>query len=163
MGFYTICRLSSNIGHALEQNVHSPDCGVRDRDVGKQGLGVGVGGTGSGRSPQRVLFRSSTSLRFRPILSKLPAENILLLDREYIIDYYRIMKTTIDIPDKELEEAIRNTGAKTKRDAVVYALKDFNRRRRLEGLAAMLGTFDDFMDQEDLKKMRAERQWGKRK
>jgi Arc/MetJ family transcription regulator len=73
------------------------------------------------------------------------------------------MKTTIDIPDKELEEAIRNTGAKTKRDAVVYALKDFNRRRRLEGLAAMLGTFDDFMDQEDLKKMRAERQWGKRK
>jgi Arc/MetJ family transcription regulator len=74
------------------------------------------------------------------------------------------MKTTIDIPDKELEEVIKYTGAKTKKEAVVYALKDFNRRRRLAGLAdKILGTFKDFMDQEDLKEMREDKKWEKTK
>ncbi len=73
------------------------------------------------------------------------------------------MKTTIDIPDRELKEAIKHTRAKTKRDAVVQALTDFNRRRRLAELARMLGTFKDFMTQEDLKIMREERKWGKTK
>ena len=73
------------------------------------------------------------------------------------------MKTTIDIPDKELKEAIRYTGAKTKRDAVVYAIKDFNRRRRLAELAKVLSTFKDFMTQEDLKVMREDRKWEKQK
>ena len=73
------------------------------------------------------------------------------------------MKTTIDIPDKELKEAIRHTGAKTKRDAVVYALKDFNKRRRLAELSKILGTFEDFMNQDDLKIMREDRKWGKTK
>jgi Arc/MetJ family transcription regulator len=73
------------------------------------------------------------------------------------------MKTTIDIPDRELKEAIKYTRAKTKRDAVVQALKDFNRRRRLSELARMLGTFKDFMTQEDLKVIREDRKWGKTK
>lgn len=77
--------------------------------------------------------------------------------------YYRIMKTTIDIPDEDLKEAIKYTGAKTKRDAVVYALKDFNRRRRLAKLAKMLGTFKDFMTQEELKTMREDKKWEKRR
>ncbi|MBI4684286.1 MAG: type II toxin-antitoxin system VapB family antitoxin [Nitrospirae bacterium] len=67
------------------------------------------------------------------------------------------MKTTIDIPDNELKEAIRYTGAKTKRDAVVYAIKDFNRRRRLSELAKILGTFKEFMTQEDLRVMREDK------
>ena len=71
------------------------------------------------------------------------------------------MKTTIDIPEKELKEAIRHAGAKTKREAVVYALKDFNRRHRLAGLVKMLGTFEDFMTQEDLKEMREDKRWEK--
>jgi Arc/MetJ family transcription regulator len=69
------------------------------------------------------------------------------------------MKTTIDIPDKELNDAIRYTGAKTKRDAVVQALRDFNRRHRLAELATMLGTFRDFMTQEDLQQMREDKKW----
>lgn len=73
------------------------------------------------------------------------------------------MKTTIDIPQEELKEAIKYTGAKTKRDAVVSALRDFNKRRRLAKLAKMLGTFKDFMTQDDLKKMREDRNWEKRK
>lgn len=85
------------------------------------------------------------------------------IDKESKIKYYRIMKTSIDIPDEELKEAIRYTGAKTKRDAVVYAIKDFNRRRRLAELAKILGTFKDFMTQEDLKMMREDKKWEKQK
>jgi len=64
------------------------------------------------------------------------------------------MKTTVDIPEKELEEALRHTGAKTKREAVVIALSELNRRRRLQKLVERFGTLDDFMSQEDLRRMR---------
>lgn len=64
------------------------------------------------------------------------------------------MKTTIDIPDKELEETIRRTKAKTKREAILHALRYFNRSERYRELTKMLGTFDDFMTQEGLKRMR---------
>jgi Arc/MetJ family transcription regulator len=86
-----------------------------------------------------------------------------MLDKDSKLKYYRIMKTTIDIPEKELQEAIRHVGAKTKKDAIVHALKDFNRRHRLAELAKMLGTFKDFMSQEDLKVMREDRKWEKAK
>lgn len=69
------------------------------------------------------------------------------------------MKTTIDIPEEELKEAIRHTGAKTKREAVVHAIRDFNRRQRLARLARILGTFEDFMTRGDLEKMREDRKW----
>jgi Arc/MetJ family transcription regulator len=65
-------------------------------------------------------------------------------------------KTTLDIPEDELREAIRHTGAKTKREAVVIALSEFNRRRRLQKLAEKFGTLDGFMTQEDLRRMREE-------
>jgi Arc/MetJ family transcription regulator len=83
----------------------------------------------------------------------------IVFDSEYKIVYYRIMKTTIDIPETDLKEALKYTGAKTKREAVVCALKDFNRRHRLAELAKILGTFKDFMTQEDLKTMREDKKW----
>lgn len=64
------------------------------------------------------------------------------------------MKTTVDIPEDQLEEAIRHTGAKTKREAVVIALADFNRRRRLEKLAEQLGTFEQVITSEQLLRLR---------
>jgi hypothetical protein len=64
------------------------------------------------------------------------------------------MKTTIDIPDDELEEVIRHTQARTKRDAIVTAISDFNRRKRLERLADQLGTFDDVVSREELLRLR---------
>ncbi|MEE8278004.1 MAG: type II toxin-antitoxin system VapB family antitoxin [Thermoanaerobaculia bacterium] len=66
------------------------------------------------------------------------------------------MKTTIDIPERELEEAIRHTGAKTKREAVVTALAEFNRRRRLQKLLEKLGKSTTFMTHEELRRMREE-------
>jgi len=73
------------------------------------------------------------------------------------------MKTTIEIPDDELRQVIKYTKAKTKREAVVYAIKDFNRRRRLAELTKILGTFEDFMAQDDLKEMREDETWKKMK
>ena len=71
------------------------------------------------------------------------------------------MKTTIDIPESELRQAMKYTGAKTKKDAIVFALKDFNKRQRLARIAKMLGTFDDFMTQDELKIMREDEKWEK--
>ncbi|MFV1975179.1 MAG: type II toxin-antitoxin system VapB family antitoxin [Candidatus Scalindua sp.] len=71
------------------------------------------------------------------------------------------MKTTIDIPEEELKQVIKYTKTKTKRDAVVYAIKEFNKRQRLAELARILGTFDDFMTQDDLKEMREDAKWDK--
>ncbi len=52
------------------------------------------------------------------------------------------MKTTIDIPEKALADAMRYTGAKTKREAVVKALEEYNRRQLVEKLIASFGTWD---------------------
>lgn len=73
------------------------------------------------------------------------------------------MKTTIDIPENELRDAIKYTGAKTKREAVIHAIKEFNRRNRVAKLASMLGTFKEFMTQEDLSEMREDSKWNKMK
>lgn len=52
------------------------------------------------------------------------------------------MKTTIDIPEKALADAMRYTGAKTKREAVVKVLEEYNRRQMVEKLIASFGTLD---------------------
>jgi Arc/MetJ family transcription regulator len=53
------------------------------------------------------------------------------------------MKTTVDIPENELKDAMRFTKAKTKREAVVKVLEEFNRRRRMAELVKYAGSFSD--------------------
>ena len=60
------------------------------------------------------------------------------------------MKTTVDIPEKELKDAIRFTKAKTKREAVNAALAEFNRRRRAEEVIKLLGTFKSLPTNDEL-------------
>jgi Arc/MetJ family transcription regulator len=60
------------------------------------------------------------------------------------------MKTTIDIPEKELKEAMRFTKAKTKREAVNTALAEFNRRKRVEELSKHFGTFTSLMTNDEM-------------
>ena len=67
------------------------------------------------------------------------------------------MKTTIDIPEKELSDAIRFTRAKTKREAVVTAVADSNRRRRMAELASYTGTCPDLMTVDELREQRRRR------
>ncbi len=70
------------------------------------------------------------------------------------------MKTTIDIPEEDLREVIKHTGAKTKREAILTAVRKFNKRKRLEALAERLhGSMPNFMTQEDLKIMREDAKW----
>lgn len=64
------------------------------------------------------------------------------------------MKTTVDIPDQELQDAIKFTGAKTKREAIVHAVSDFNRRQRMASLVRHFGTCRDLMTVEELKVLR---------
>ena len=62
------------------------------------------------------------------------------------------MKTTIDIPESELRDAMRFTGAKTKRAAVLEALTDFNRRRHMAALVRHSRSFADFPSLEALRR-----------
>ncbi len=64
------------------------------------------------------------------------------------------MKTSVDIPDEELREAVAHTGAKTKRQAIVTAIVEFNRRRRLRKLVEQFGTFEGFITQAELHRLR---------
>lgn len=68
--------------------------------------------------------------------------------------YNDIVKTTVDIPEEALAEAMRYSGAKTKRDAVVTAIEEYNRRRRLARLSQELGSFDAFLSREELDELR---------
>jgi hypothetical protein len=64
------------------------------------------------------------------------------------------MKTTVDIPEKELEDAMRYTRAKTKREAIVTAIVDFNRRRRMAELVKHAGTCNDLITVGELQRQR---------
>jgi Arc/MetJ family transcription regulator len=67
------------------------------------------------------------------------------------------MKTTVDIPDDVLKDAVRLTGAKTTRDAVAGAMQEHIRREKMAALVKHLGTLEDFMTLEELMDMRMER------
>jgi hypothetical protein len=64
------------------------------------------------------------------------------------------MKTTVDIPNEELEDAMRFTGARTKREAIVTAIVEFNRRRRMAELVKHSGSSDTFITVDELKRQR---------
>ncbi|MBI2159694.1 MAG: type II toxin-antitoxin system VapB family antitoxin [Candidatus Rokubacteria bacterium] len=51
-------------------------------------------------------------------------------------------------------DAMRFARATTKREAVVTALRDFNRRKRIAALTKHFGTSDTFMTHADLIKLR---------
>ena len=68
--------------------------------------------------------------------------------------YIGCVKTTIDIPEELLKEAMRFTHATTKRDAVVTALTDFNRRQSMAALSKHLGTCKNLITPEELSALR---------
>jgi len=64
------------------------------------------------------------------------------------------MKTTVDIPQKELEELMKNTKTTLKREAIVTAIVDFNRRKRLQKLGRLFGTFKKLISLDELQRQR---------
>jgi Arc/MetJ family transcription regulator len=81
-------------------------------------------------------------------------DNLMLLNMESKSEYIRSMKTTIDIPDQELEDAMKFTGAKTKREAIVSVITEFNRRRRMAQLVKYSGSSKTLITVEELQKQR---------
>lgn len=65
-----------------------------------------------------------------------------------------IMKTSVDIPESDLADAMRFTRAKTKREAIVAAIQDFNRRKRMAELVKYAGTCDALISVEQLQSQR---------
>ena len=64
------------------------------------------------------------------------------------------MKTSADIQDRELEDAIGFAKAKTKREAAVDAIADSDRRLRMVELASYAGACGDLMTPEELQALR---------
>ena len=56
------------------------------------------------------------------------------------------MRTTVDIPLSILEDVRRFSGEKTRRRALIVALEDYLRRKRLERVVEAAGTLDFDMD-----------------
>lgn len=63
------------------------------------------------------------------------------------------MKTTVNIPDKVLRDAMRHTKAKTKREAVIKALEEMNRRHSQAELLKYTGKFESLMTNEEIEAM----------
>ena len=49
------------------------------------------------------------------------------------------MRTTLDLPEALVEEARASIGAASKTDAIIFALRDLVRRKRVDELKALLG------------------------
>ena len=64
------------------------------------------------------------------------------------------MKTTVDIPEVELEDVMRFTRAATKREAIVTAIAEYNRRRRMAALAEHAGQGESMISPEELQALR---------
>ena len=64
------------------------------------------------------------------------------------------MKTTVDIPDDELKDAMRFSRARTKREAIVMAITEFNERRRMADLVKRAGSCFHLMTANELQKRR---------
>jgi len=66
------------------------------------------------------------------------------------------MRTTVELDEKLLQDAMAATGAKKKRQTLELALREIVRQRRLERLRQRLGKTPLTITTEDLQQMRAE-------
>lgn len=63
-------------------------------------------------------------------------------------------KTTVQIDERLLEEAMKATGAKTKKEAIEAGLRSLVRNKNREALRKELGTFDLDLTLNELERMR---------
>ena len=65
------------------------------------------------------------------------------------------MRTTIDINEDLIKDVMNKAGARTKKDAIETALKDYLRHKKVEELKGLIGNYESFdLKLYDLKKMR---------
>ena len=68
------------------------------------------------------------------------------------------MRTTIDIDKALMEEALKISKVRTKRELINLSLKEYIRRMRLKSLKKRLGDYDLTIDLKDLEKGREDEQ-----
>ena len=66
------------------------------------------------------------------------------------------MRTLIDIQDGLIEDLLKETRAKTKKEAITTAIETYLNMKRRKRLVDLAGNFDFGYTQEDLQKMRAD-------
>ncbi|MBI3398516.1 MAG: type II toxin-antitoxin system VapB family antitoxin [Deltaproteobacteria bacterium] len=64
------------------------------------------------------------------------------------------MRTTLDIDERLLQEAIKLTKVATKRELVRLSLEELIRQKRIERLISSLGKFPLKLSSEELERMR---------
>lgn len=84
--------------------------------------------------------------------------NLKKIDLESFLCQNGFMKTSLDIPEKELRDVMRFTKAKTKREAIVTAIIDYNRRQHLASLVKHFGTFDSLLTNEEIEALEEKEQ-----
>jgi hypothetical protein len=67
------------------------------------------------------------------------------------------MKITLGIPDTELEDLMQFTGATTKRQAILIAIADYNRRQRVAALVGHAGKAEALVTPDELQALRRQR------
>ena len=66
------------------------------------------------------------------------------------------MRTLIDIQGELMEDLLKETKAKTKKEAVTTAIKTYLNLKRREKLASLVGNYDFGYTAQDLERMRAD-------
>ena len=65
------------------------------------------------------------------------------------------MRTTIDINEELIDDVMKKAGVRTKKAAIVIALQDYLRHKKVDELKGLIGNYDAFnINLNDLKKMR---------
>ena len=72
------------------------------------------------------------------------------------------MKTSVDIPGTALRELMKHTRAKTKRQAIVTAVTEFNQRRRMAALARHSGAFRSLLSNDAIEALEQAEPHGRR-
>jgi Arc/MetJ family transcription regulator len=109
-------------------------------------------------SRQYTLQRPPRPTSVRPNLN--PIDSILdtigisflshQIDEDSNLNENGCMKTTVNIPDRVLRDAMRHTKAKTKREAIVKALEEMNCRHSQAELLKYTGKFKSLMTNEEI-------------
>jgi len=66
------------------------------------------------------------------------------------------MRTLVDIEGKLIEDLLEETKAKTKKEAIVTAIKTYLNLKRREKLASLIGNYNYGGSMEELERMRAD-------
>jgi len=66
------------------------------------------------------------------------------------------MKTLIDIQDDLMNELLKETEVKTKKEAVITAIKTYLNLKKRQRLASLIGNYEFGYTVQDLERMRAD-------